>query len=77
MIKCIVIKQYFYCMKAIHWRIKKQMKYLNDVKLNFKHEKRKQGLFQYETTEKIKQAKAKTSLLRAKRCSEQLLPLLV
>ena len=48
----------------------------NDLTLNLKHEKRKRGVFQYETTEKIKQAKAKTSLLRAKRFSEQLLPLL-
>ena len=48
----------------------------NNLSLNLKQEKKKRSMFQYETTEKIKQNKAKTSLDRAKFFSEKIINLI-
>lgn len=48
----------------------------NNLSLNLKQEKNKRTMFQYETTEKIKQKKAKTSLDRAKFFSEKIINLI-
>lgn len=49
----------------------------NNLIENFEYERRKREIFQYETTEKIKKAKAKTSLKRAEEFSKEIEKLLL
>ena len=49
----------------------------NNLIENFEYERRKREVFQYETTEEIKKAKAKTSLKRAEEFSKEIEKLLL
>lgn len=49
----------------------------NNLIENFEYERRKRSIFQYETTEEIKKAKAKTSLKRAEEFNKEMEKLLM
>ena len=62
--------------KEYELEIQKALNITQNLNQNFLQKKRKRSNFQYETTEKIKYAKAQTSLNRAKEFSEKILNLI-